>query len=221
MMTEATLSGRYQESRSSDDRRLFLSTLPAERNERRLALGVVLISAAIFLALVPFAKVPLTPVMAFIPIYQSGLAINDLITAVLLFGQFAFLRSRALLALAAGYLFTALMAIAHMLTFPGLFAPTGLLGAGPQSTAWLYMFWHTGFPVCVMAYALLERRRPETREPRGRSSGPILSGIGAALVAVSGFTILATAGQLWLPKIMQSNHYTPPSWSRWSRASGG
>jgi len=33
-----------------------------------------------------------------------------------------------------------LLTIVHALTFPGLFAPAGLLGAGPQSTAWLYMF---------------------------------------------------------------------------------
>jgi len=61
--------------------------------------------------------------------------INDLITAILLFGQFGILRSRALLVLASGYLLTAFMAVAHALTFPGLFSPTGLLGAGPQSTA--------------------------------------------------------------------------------------
>ena len=29
------------------------------------------------------------------------------------------------------------MAIVHALTVPGLFAPAGLLGAGPQTTAWL------------------------------------------------------------------------------------
>jgi signal transduction histidine kinase len=207
-MNEATLSGGYRESRLADERRVFLSTLPAERNERRLALGVVLISVAIFLCAVPFAKVPLTPIMAFIPIYQSALAINDLITAVLLFGQFAFLRSRALLVLAAGYLFTAVMAVAHMLTFPGLFAPTGLLGAGPQSTAWMYMFWHAGFPVCLIAYVLLHDERSEPSEPRGRSSGPILCGVGIALVAVSGCTALATAGQGWLPGIMRGNQYT-------------
>ena len=34
--------------------------------------------------------------------------------------------------LASGYFFTARMAIAHALTLPGLFAPAGLLHAGPQ-----------------------------------------------------------------------------------------
>jgi hypothetical protein len=50
----------------------FLSTLPAGRRERGLALAVVVVSAAIFLAAVPFAKVPLGRVWAFIPIYQSA-----------------------------------------------------------------------------------------------------------------------------------------------------
>src|SRR5437879_868175 len=193
-MKEATLSGRYRESRSSDERRVFLSTLPAERNERRLALGVVLISATIFLSAVPFAKVPLTPIMAFIPIYQSALAINDLITAVLLFGQFAFLRSRALLVLAAGYLFTAVMAVAHMFTFPGLLAPAGLLGAGPQSTAWLYMFWHAGFPLFVLGYAWLTHEGHETPRSRDRGSLAVLSSMASVFVVAGGCTLLATAG---------------------------
>ena len=48
----------------------------------------MLASVALFLAAVPFAKVPLGQVWAFIPIYQSALVVNDLITAILLFGQF-------------------------------------------------------------------------------------------------------------------------------------
>jgi hypothetical protein len=67
----------------TDERRVFLSTLPAERGERRLALAVVLASAAVFLAAAPFAKLPLAQIGAFIPIYESALVINDLITAIL------------------------------------------------------------------------------------------------------------------------------------------
>ena len=209
MMNEAARNGRLRESGPSDGRRVFLSTLPAERGERRLAFAVVLMSAAIFLTVMPFAKVPLAPIVAFIPIYQSTLAVNDLITAVLLFGQFSFLRSRALLVLASGYLFTAVMAISHMLTFPGLFAPTGLLGAGPQSTAWLYMFWHGGFPLCVITYVLLTGEERETSQRRGPAIVAVLSSVGAALIAVCGLTLLATTGQDALPAIMRGNHYTP------------
>jgi hypothetical protein len=188
------------------ERRVFLSTLPAGRGGRRLALAVVLASVAVFLAAAPFAKLPLAQIGAFIPIYESALVINDLITAVLLFGQFGILRSRALLMLACGYLLTAFMAVAHALTFPGLFAPTGLLGAGPQSTAWLYMFWHGGFPLLVIAYALL---KGEARDTTGAATGmAVLASVAAVLVAVCGLTLLATAGQDALPAIMQGNRYT-------------
>src|SRR4051795_3662886 len=139
-----------------DERNIFLSTMPATRGDRMSALAVVGVSAVLFACAVPFAGVPLAPVPAFVASYQSALAINDLITAVLLFSQFAIFRSRALLLLASGYLFTAMAAIVHALTFPGLFAPGGLFGAGTQTTVWLYMVWHGGFPLLVLGYTLLK-----------------------------------------------------------------
>ena len=186
----------------------FLATRVPGGRQHRLALAAMVASVVIFAALVPFTKVPLRPVMAFIPVYQSALVVNDLITAVLLFGQYRILRSRGLLALATGYLFTAFMASAHALTFPGLFAPGGLLGAGPQTTAWLYMFWHGGFPCLVIAYVLLDG----APGAKASSVGPgraILGAVAAAVAMAGGFTLVATAGQDALPAIMRENHYTP------------
>jgi signal transduction histidine kinase len=194
---------------TSHERGVFLSTLPASRRQRRLALAVVLASAAIFLALAPFARRPLGQVWAFIPIYESALVINDLVTAVLLFGQFSILRSRALQVLASAYLFTAFMTVAHALSFPGLFSPTGLLGAGAQSTAWLYMFWHVGFPLLVIAYTRLEISRGAASGGPGRASFAILGSAAVSFVVAGGFTLLATLGQGLLPAIMEDNHYTP------------
>lgn len=187
----------------------FLLNQPAGRAERRRALAVLLMSAAIFCVLAPWAKLPLTPVAAFIPIYQSALVLIDLITAVLLFGQYRILRSRALQVLGCGYLFTALMAMGHMASFPGLFAPAGLLGAGPQSTAWIYMFWHSGFPLFVLAYAALKRGEqpaplPETfANHAGALAAPALTVLGCG-----GLLLLATTGQAALPAIMEGNRYT-------------
>lgn len=54
-----------------------------------------------------------------------------------------------------------------MLTFPGLLAPPALLGAGLQSTAWLYILWHAGFPMFVIVYALVKDADPARRLRRG------------------------------------------------------
>jgi hypothetical protein len=111
-----------------DSRDLFVATMPARRLMRRRATAAVLLTAGLLLLLVPWAKTPLPAVAAFIPLYQSALIVCDLITAYLLFGQFRILGRSALGWLAAGYLFSALMAGVHALSFPGLFSPTGLLG---------------------------------------------------------------------------------------------
>jgi hypothetical protein len=114
---------------------LSLVLLPPSPAERRLALAVIALSAIAFVAAAPLAKHPLAPYPAFIPTYQTALVVNDLITALLLFGQFKLMRLRSVLVLACGYLFTGAMAGVHLLSFPGLFSPGGLLGAGPQTTA--------------------------------------------------------------------------------------
>src|SRR4029079_2803162 len=72
----------------SEDHSVFLSTLPAGRREQRIALAVVLGSVVLFLVAARFARLALAPVPAFIPVYESALVINDLVTAVFLFGQF-------------------------------------------------------------------------------------------------------------------------------------
>ncbi|NPU10380.1 PAS domain S-box protein [Bradyrhizobium sp. 83002] len=142
-----------------DTGEVLLSTTTATHRDRVAALAAVVVSALLFAAAAPFAKVQLPAMPAFVASYQSALALNDLITAFLLFSQFVLLRSRPLLWLASGYLFTAPAALLHTLVFPGLYSQTGLLGAGPQSAVWIYMIWHGGFPFFVLAYALHTRRR--------------------------------------------------------------
>jgi diguanylate cyclase (GGDEF)-like protein/PAS domain S-box-containing protein len=190
-------------------RPLLLSNVPAENGRRRLAIAAVVFSLLIFIAALPFARVPLPQIWPFIPIYQSSLVINELITAVILFSQFNMARSRAILVLACGYLFTAVVASIHLLTFPDLFSPTGLLDAGPQTTAWLYMPWHAGFPIAVMIYTLLKDGNGEAKpQPKSSSLFSVLTGVSAVLVIAYVITLTVTLGQNALPRIMEQNGYT-------------
>jgi signal transduction histidine kinase len=203
----ASISSLALRAEAKSTPRVFLSTSAADDGQRRLALAVVLLSALIFAAAAPFAKTPLPALPAFLPIYQSALVINDFITAVLLFGQFSILRSRALLVLASAYLFSAAMAVAHMLSFPGLFAPSGLFGAGPQTTAWLYFLWHGGFPLLVIAYALLKDGQPpqQPERPRAGAGMAIVLCAAAVLAAVCALMYATTAGHAALPEIMRGD----------------
>ena len=151
-----------------DNKPTFLSNMTAGPDARRLALAVVLASALVFAVLIPYARVHLRPIPPFVLVYESVLTICDLITATLLFGQYHILRRRSLLVLASGYLLTASTATLHALSFPGLFAPNGWVGGGGQTTPWLYVVWHGGFPCAVLIYAWL-------RGIEGAASGRIAS----------------------------------------------
>lgn len=191
------------------EQQVFLSTIPAGPRQRRLAYGVVMLSVVIFVVAAPFAKVQLQRVWAFIPAYESALVICDLVTAALLFGQFHSFHVRSLYVLACGYLFTALTACVHLLTFPGVFDAGGMLGAGPQTTAWLYMLWHGGFPLFVIAYALLRRSAEDDVLPTRCTSLMIVLGGLLVLAVVAALALLVTRYHAMLPNIMTADHYTP------------
>jgi PAS domain S-box-containing protein len=193
---------------AGDDRNIFLSTLPATSRDRQIASAVVAVSAIFFAAALPFSRVLLPPVPAFVAAYQSALAINDLITTILLLAQFSLLRSRALLFLASGYLFTAIAALVHGLTFPDLFSASGLLNAGQQTTAWLYMIWHGGFPLFVVAYALLKDKNGG-REIEGSVGAAIARTVIAVIAAMMAIVYVATELHQWLPTLITSQGYTP------------
>ncbi|HUR87892.1 MAG TPA: MASE4 domain-containing protein [Ramlibacter sp.] len=181
----------------------FVSTLrPADR-QRRAATFVALFSALFFIGAAPFAKVPLQQVPAFLPVYQSALVVFDLITAVLLLGQYRILRSRAMLLLAAGYIFSAVMAVAHALSFPGLIEPRGVFHSGGQVTAWLYFLWHGGFPVFVFAYACTKPK--EHRIAHGPARAGILASIVLGVLAAGALITLAAGVLGVLPPLMSGN----------------
>src|SRR5262249_19866552 len=148
----------------------------------------------------PFATRPMARLNSFFPTLDAIVLVTSLITAALLYVQFSITRSRALLALATGYLFTALIVIPHALTFAGAFSANGLLNAGAQTGSYLFIFWHVGFALAVLAYAILRK-----------SKGPVsaVSPVNALIISatcvtvlVIGLTWLSTTGQGLLPQII-------------------
>ncbi|HTO84487.1 MAG TPA: MASE4 domain-containing protein, partial [Methylomirabilota bacterium] len=190
-----------------DANRILLTMAPATAGERKVAIAIAAVSFLLFVGFLPFVRVPLARLPAFIPSYEAALFFIDLITSILLFDQYARLRSVSLLCLATGYLFDALMIVPHALSFPGAFAPTGLLGAKEQTTAWLYVFWHGGFPLFVIAYALLRRRPVSGRAASGAWRPIVACIVGSALLTI-GLALFATAGHDMLPVVMQGSDYS-------------
>ena len=82
-----------------------------------------------FCGLIPLARRPFSRTDALIPIFDAAVTLNCLMTAGFLLVGFSRSRLSAVLVLAGGYLLTALITAAHMLTGTGLFASGAPLGA--------------------------------------------------------------------------------------------
>jgi signal transduction histidine kinase len=173
--------------------------MPASAKQRRAAIAVVILFAAVAAALAPFANVQAPRVDAFVPVIQTVICVADLVTAALLFSQYSLEPRAAILAVASGYMASGLFAFLQTLAFPGGYSPTGIIGDGRDSSAWLFVFWHTCFPLGVLVYALLKGR------PANNSGAPAIATIGATvaavLVAFAALSWLATAGAGYLPGI--------------------
>jgi signal transduction histidine kinase len=197
-------------AREELDTETRLVNLPPTPRQRYAAFAVAALLLAGFLATAPLAHLTMPRIGAFLPAVVAAISVVDFITSVLLFAHFSIYRSRALLALASGYLFTALIVIPNALTFPGAFSPNGLLGASPQSAGWLYFFWHTGFAAALLTYASLKGRKASKDDVGASATFAISWSAAIVVIVVCGLTLLTTAGDGFLPQLfLDGTHFSP------------
>jgi len=196
-----------------EEQHFFPSAVSPGPAQKRLALVVVLGLLLVFILITAglLSGFKTHRIGAFLPAYLAAMFVCDSITAILLFAQFSILRLRSTLVIASAYLFTALILIPYVLAFPGVFAPMGVLG-GPQTAAWLYVLWHCGFPLLVIAYAISKDRPPSRRFSSGTTPAAIARSVVliATLVLVAAY--VCAAGEPLLPRIMLDPLRFGPHW---------
>lgn len=190
----------------------LLSSLSPGPVQKRLAAGVVIVLlVALWLITGPFAGIQLAAINAFVAVYATAMLVTDSITAILLYAQFSILRSRAILVIASGYLFAALIVVPYVMAFPGVLAPDGLVG-GLQTAAWLYVAWHCGFPMFVIGYGLSKDAPQAKRHAHSEVRPAILWSIAttAVLAAAAAFVCIEMGDRL--PALMADRQRFTPEW---------
>jgi signal transduction histidine kinase len=189
-----------------DEGQFLLATLPPSKRHIRLALGIIVALIVTFFVMAPFGKIKLPQLGAFYPVLLTVEITNDIITSALLFSQFFVVGRTALFVLAMTYLFTGFMMIPFMLTFPGAFSPTGLLGAQVQSAAYIAFLYRAGASLGVIAYALLKDVGSPTDIISRRSpSVVIIWSIAVVIAIVCGLTWFIIAEDTLLPAMLIDN----------------
>ena len=187
---------------------------PPTRAQHGFAASVALLLIVAVILTSPFAQTRLEGTTAFLPVYATIVAINDMITAVMLLAVFSVHSSRAVLALAMAYLFTGLSVIPWVLTFPGAQSGTALLGAGLQTTATISAARLYGFPLFVLVYSVLKDRKAGGTPALRPVLGAIVGSVVAVAALVAGVTWLGVAGGDLLPRLMLSRAQTAPLWDK-------
>lgn len=136
-----------------------------EQQKRALAMCLLMVIGAA--ALMPFAHLPWKNIPGFYPAYQTAAIISCLITAYLMYGHFKAARAKALLHLSAGYVYTAGALIMQLLSYKGALIENERVLGGPQTSVWLWLFWHLGLALSVLYIGLSEFRDRGARSALG------------------------------------------------------
>ena len=194
---------------TGDDRSILISTMPATSRDRTAALAVVAVSSVLFACAVPFATVPLAAdagVRCKLPIRAGDQRSHH--------RRSCCFRSSPSCGRGPCCCWRADICSPRP---PRSFTPSPfpVCSRRPdcsapvsQTTVWLYMIWHGGFPLLALGYALLRDADGgvKIRTSTGRA---ILGSIIAVGVAISALTWVVTARHDILPTLLSGGHYTP------------
>jgi diguanylate cyclase (GGDEF)-like protein len=141
---------------------LGLAIIDATPTARATAFGLIGAMLCICAGTIVFAQQPGQQIHAIVPLLLGSVVVTELFSAFLLLGQFARIRLSSLLLIGMAYLFPGLVAIAYILTSPGIFGPNGVLHTSGQAALYLWIAWHGIFPLFVLTAIAFDTfaRRP-------------------------------------------------------------
>jgi diguanylate cyclase (GGDEF)-like protein len=158
------------------------------------------------IAILPEARTPLPVIQPFLPMYVTTVFLIDGMTAYLLIIQYRSSREPFLGSLAGAYGFVMVVSAVQVLIFPGALSARGLLGAGPQTAPFMWLVWHTGYPVFVLAALVVQAVRLRRGDSAGLSRISRVLMIGGPLAAAAlAWVVIAGGGRL--PQLIAGGAY--------------
>lgn len=168
----------------------------------RLSAGFAALIVVAAVAMVLFRDAPLPAFPQFVTFHAGFVLAVDSIVAYMLFGQFVYRRQLSYAILGAAYLFSALVVIPFLLSFPGALKAEGTLIGGPQSAIWVWHAWHSIFPVMVGLSLLSHERAAGRTVPMKRISATIGWAVATTTVLASLVSVAVTLFHDRLPVLL-------------------
>ena len=158
--------------------------------QRSMSVALILVALAT-LAVLPVTSVQLSAETSFLPAMLTLVGCFDLLSALFLLRQYLDTGDRVSLRLSWAYLFSLVVLAGYGASFPGVLGTHPPLDLYPSTSPWLWVTWHTGFPV-LLAVALTSKCAPsqdpaplELRRRALWTSIVFCSGAGALCVSIA------------------------------------
>ena len=182
-----------------------LATLRTTTFERTVAAAMAILAYAIAAVALPHLSVPWPVVPAFLASFGAAIVLADGIVAFLLLRHATVTRSPLLALFGAAYAYSSAIVIPHILSFPPVFTERGLVGGGSQTTVWLWVAWHAGFPAFIVAALAVDRLGPRIGWSGTRRLAIICGIVPPLLAAAISWAIIATGDRL--PRLIVNGDY--------------
>lgn len=183
-----------------------IMVIPSDAKQLRRTIIVGIILVILTLISIPFADIQLKNNDALLPIFISINIMSELITAYIFFAQYRISRSFPILILGLTYLYSGLITIPYLLTYPGVFSASGLMQAGSQTSIWIWYDWHVGFLIGILIYIgcikVLDHNESASDYRRNIRIGILL-----ILCIVTIITLATTVGKSYLLTLIIEESY--------------
>lgn len=176
--------------------------------ERWGALLMAAVMVILAIILIPWSMNSNPIIPAFLPVISTLTTVSCLMTAYLLTTHWRLLQISPLAILASGYFFLGMCIIAQTLFFHGSDEGQALWGTSDQSSIWVWVIWHTIFPLYIMLYATSLWRNVHITPFFAK-----LIGWGTLFLIIDIF-LAVTVFSEYLPKVVENDSYTLLTQSR-------
>ena len=176
----------------------------------RTTVAIAIAYALGAVALLPVAARPGPVIPGISAFFSSGVFVTELATAFLLVVRFRDVRTWSLLLLACAYLYSSLMALPYLLTFPGAMVRDASVIGTSASVAWIFILWICGFASLSLVAVAAEALRGQTVVAPDRVSRLVWTAVLGVTAVVAAAAAVAIGAYDRLPPLVG-----PQGWTVW------
>jgi PAS domain S-box-containing protein len=183
---------------------------PPAHSAFTISIAFICTYAIFALAVIPFAGNPGPKVPGISVLFAATIVATELPTSFLLFARFRANPHWSLLILGSAFLYSALMVVPHLLTYPGaVLTDQTLVGGSKQASGYIFVSWVFGFALLTFVSVIFETCASRHQSALERVDRAVCTAVSAVSIVVLSVALIAILLGDHLPAVTkESSNWT-------------